>query len=127
VLGAASRFASPVQVSTERPGPNLERLLADIDAAPSVPGRDFTIPGSRGRNLRLDDEELAILQRSNKQASDYIRNTYMRSPGFLKADPEAQKAAIERVYSEAHTQARQRLYQLPTFRQKVQERLRAAP
>ena len=119
---AFSRFALPIQPSFEKKGAELEQLLIDLDISPHLADRDFTVPGSRGKHLRLNDEELALMRSENKEASDFIRETYMQNKAFLRADPEFQKERIEKIYEAAQKAARKRLYALPSFREKMLEK-----
>lgn len=124
-FGALSRFALPAQPTAEREGKDLERLLVDIDAAPSAPSRDFTIPGSKGKKLRLTDAEYAVLQDADQKATERLRRV-VRSTTFRRMDPEKQKAYIERFYRDAGATARQRLYGRPDFMRRAKAALRGA-
>ncbi|HET6373768.1 MAG TPA: hypothetical protein VFG76_10695, partial [Candidatus Polarisedimenticolia bacterium] len=118
LLGAASRFLSPVQISKEKEGGDLERLLVDIDAVPGQPSRDFTLPGARGTKIRLNEDEYAILQRSNEIAADYLRRL-VASPGFERLSPEEKKNRVESVFRRARSLQSNRLLHNLDFRRRA--------
>jgi hypothetical protein len=116
---AATRFLLPVQPSREKPEKKLEALLADLDYSPGQPALDFTIPGSHGKKIRLNDQEYAKLQDANRRAADFIRRNYLSSPSFTRLDPEDQRSKIERVYQQARAEARQNLLGMGSFRARM--------
>lgn len=120
---AIERFLSPAARSETIPGTDLEKFLVDIDAVPSQPSRDFTIPGSKGKTLRLNDQEYSVLQEANRQASDEIRRRYLSNGTFKRMDPEAQKRLIEQVFTRARGVARDRLRARRDFRVRMREAL----
>lgn len=122
---AASRFLSPLQITQKKPGTELEKLLVDIDAVPSAPQREVTIPGSHGRKVRLTDEEYATLQDSDRRASDRLRRLIQRSD-FRRLEPEEQRAIIERFYNRERTTARKRLWQSRELRRRASTVMREA-
>jgi inorganic pyrophosphatase-like protein len=125
---ALTRFALPIQPTTDRPEKDVERLLAKIggEAIPSVASRDLTIPGTNGVKVRLTDEEYDLFGEANRKATERIRRTYLNSSGFLRMDPEAQARSIRSVYQRAHDAARQRLLTDPNFRARARDVVREA-
>jgi hypothetical protein len=122
---ALSRFASPLQVSTLEPGADFQKLLVDIDAVPSAPQRDLVIPGSKGKKVRLTEDELDTITASDGRATEYLRRV-VKSPTFRRMDPEDQKAAVQRIYNQYRTEARNRLYRTPAFASRARTTLREA-
>lgn len=122
---AVSRFLAPAQITRTKPGTDLEKLLVDIDAVPSAPQRELTIPNSNGRKIRLTDEEYDTLQDSQKKATDRLRGL-VRRPDFRRLDAEEQKAIIERFYNQERTRDRKKLWQNRQLRQRASKVLREA-
>jgi len=122
---ALSRFASPLQISSLEPGADFQQLLVDIDAVPSAPQKDLVIPGSKGKKVRLTEDELDKVTAADAKATEYLRRV-VKSPTFRHMDPEDQKAAVHRIYNQYRTEARQKLYRTPAFAQRARATLREA-
>jgi hypothetical protein len=116
---AFTRFALPAQITSEKSDKALERLLVDVDAVPGQPSRDFTVPGGKGKKVRLTDTEYRVLQEGNRKASEIIRRSYLRNARFLRLEAEEQKKLIERLYQQERQRARDRLVSNRTFRQRI--------
>lgn len=119
---AVSRLLSPVQVSTEKPGRDLERLMVELgdEAVRSPPGRDVTI---RGRKVRLAEDEYAFIQDADLATTEALRRT-IRNPAFSRMDEERQRRYIRSQYEKGRDRARDRLLSRPAFRARVREALR---
>lgn len=122
--GAFARFLSPVLVSKDKPDSDVKRFLVEIDAAPTTPGRDLSIPNTHGRKVRLDDDEYAVLTEARHQATEKLADV-VRNPSFLRMDIESQRAYVRRIYDRYETNARKRLAASPGFRAKAVEARRA--
>jgi hypothetical protein len=114
---AVERFAAPYyRTAAKGAEADLERFLVDIGYTPGRPGRDVTIPGTRGQKVRLSDKEYAYVERAREQAADRIRRA-LRSPGFRRLGPEEQRRRIESLFSRASSDARRRL--MPRLRRRL--------
>lgn len=122
---ALSRFASPLQVSSREPGAEFQQLLVDIDAVPNAQQKDLVIPGSKGKKVRLTEDELDAINVSDAKATAYLRRV-VKSPTFRQMDPEDQKAAVQRIYNQFRTEARQKLYRTPAFARRARATLQEA-
>ena len=120
---ALSRFASPVQASTEKQGSDLERLLVDLDMSRSAPSREVTIPYSKGKKIRLNDEEYEILSEADQKATALLRRT-VKNGEFRRMDQDDQKEYVEKVFARARSQAKDRLWSRRELRRRASAEVR---
>lgn len=120
---AASRFLSPVQVSSDKNNARLARLLVDLDAVPTVASRDFTIPHSNGKKVRLEDAELEILHEGNRKAAARVQS-WLDSGALNGLDDESKQRRIKREFERARDAQKHRLMALPDLRARMTKILR---
>jgi hypothetical protein len=120
---AFERFVSPAPVSIDKPDAEFKRFLVDIDAVPSAPHKDLTIPGSHGKKVRLTDDEYSLLTDAASKATDRLQRVY-DSSSFRRMDPEEQRSYIQRLYQSYEGQARKRLLQQRSVRDRARQVLR---
>lgn len=112
---ALGRLAGPVQISSEKPGTELEKLMVDVGYVPGQPGREMTL---NGRKLRLTDSEYAQLQEANKKAAQYIRQRIMKSSTFRRLDDLGKARELRRVFDRFRDDARGRIQRSPAFQRR---------
>jgi PHD/YefM family antitoxin component YafN of YafNO toxin-antitoxin module len=107
---AATRFASPVQPSTENEGAPFQELLVDLDAVPGAPRKEITLKTRRGKKavVRLTDAEYAALQAEDEETTKRLRRA-TRAAGFMGMDEESQRNYVRGEYEKGRTRARARL------------------
>lgn len=111
---ALTRFVAPAPPSTEKEGGDLQRLLVDVDAVPSAPGRDFAV---RGKRVRLTDEEYKLLQDVDLKTTERLRANIRR---LKSVSPDKAKNIIESAYQQSRARARARVMASPGFRRRVE-------
>jgi hypothetical protein len=122
---ALSRFASPVQMSTEEPGADLERLMVDLKVKQGAPGREITIPHSKGKKIRLEDDEYERLVQADQKATEELRKR-TRHAAFKRLDTEEQADYIKSFYQRAGSSATRRLWADRSLRRRATEQVRMA-
>jgi N12 class adenine-specific DNA methylase len=100
-----SRWLNPFRYATEKgPEANLERIFIDVGYIPSNAPRTVTIPGTRGRKVKLTQEERDLYGRFKERATMVARNM-AQNEQFLALDPWAQEDMLKRIYRYAHDAA----------------------
>lgn len=117
LLGAASRFALPVQVTEEKPGTDLERTLVEVGAVPSPVKSSVSIKGKR---VELTRDEVAAFTEADKKATAYLRGAILSS-AFTRMDEDQKHDFIERVYSRYRSAARTKVYGRSDFVRRARE------
>jgi hypothetical protein len=127
VAGAVMRAVSPIQVSPERPGRELEALMAQIGYVPGEPRPYITV---QGEQIMLDREDLELLQRADRAAAHELRRT-MRLPGFDRlpdtveeGGSRSKEAVIRDAYRRHRDRARQAMFRSLSFRRRARQQLR---
>jgi hypothetical protein len=123
---AVSRLVSPIQVSSTKPGTELEGLLAQIGAAPGTPRNTMTI---NGRPVQLERGDVEFMQRADLAAAAELRRT-IQSPNFQRlpdtkdeGGSRSKEAIIEGVYSKYRSRAREALLGQRDFRERARTQL----
>ena len=110
VPGALSRFALPVQVSTAKPGKELEAEFSRVGYVPPIPDREIRVGG---QSLTLSDTEHQKLLEEYRKA-DARAEHLLTSPSYQSAPDDAppgvrnKTAMLQRIYSDANTRFRAR-------------------
>lgn len=112
---ALSRFLAPAPPSTEKEGGDFQKLLVDIDAVPSAPGRDIAVSGKR---VRLTEAEYKAIQDADAKVTAELRR---RLPALRKADPEKARNVIRSAYDQARSKVRKKVMASPEFRARFRE------
>jgi hypothetical protein len=121
---AASRLLSPIQVTSEKSGRDLEALMVKLGVSQGAPQRQVSIPKT-GVKVPLTQAEYSYLQDVDKRASDYLRRV-VTDPRFKRLTPEQQKAYLERTWRSAGDEGRKRLMNRPEFKTRAQRAVREA-
>jgi len=129
VAGAVMRAVSPIQVSPERTGRELEGLMAEIGYVPSEPRTYITIQGNQ---IQLDREDLDLLQRADRNAAFELRRL-LASPMFQglpdtieEGGSNSKESVIRKTYDKYRTLARRMMFQSPSFRARARQQLQEA-
>jgi hypothetical protein len=124
--GAAMRLLSPIQISKERTGRELEGLMAEIGAVPGEPRNFMTI---RGEQIMLDREHIDILHLADRNAANELRRL-MRNPmwellpdSLEEGGVNSKKGQIRKSYDKYRDLAKQMILRSYTFRRSAMQQL----
>lgn len=85
VAGAVSRFASPVQITSTKPGTAVEAEMARIGYTPTVPDRKVKVAG---RDLEITETEHRRLTEEYRHAAERAARI-LKSPAYKAAPDDA--------------------------------------
>jgi len=128
VAGGLMRAFSPIQVSPERPGHELEATMAQVGYVPGEPKTYMTIQGKR---VDLDRKDIEILQKGDQSAAYELRRlmrspTFQRLPDTIEEGGDNSKEKIIRdTYNRHRDAARQYLLSRRDFRTRAMQQMRA--
>jgi hypothetical protein len=122
---ALSRFASPVQPSTQKPGQDLEQLMVSLDMSRAAPSREATIPHGKGARIRLEEDEYKALTEADRVATEELRRR-TQSSAFRRMDEDEQKKYIDGYYEKARASAKKKLWADRDLRRRASEQIRTA-
>ncbi len=128
IAGGVARFFLPTLPSTERPGTELEALMAKVGEVPGEPRQYIT---SQGKKVTLRPQEFQVLQRADQDAAKELRKLMQRSSFNRLPDTEDQAApgqeskesVIGKVYRKHRSSARQLIWRSRSFRTHAREQL----
>jgi hypothetical protein len=126
LTGALMRAGSPVQVSPERQGRNLEALMAQIGYVPPEPRRFMTI---KGHQIVLNQKQLDTVHKADRAAAFDLRGLvanpmFAALPDTIEEGGERSKEGIIRkVYNKHRDLARQAIMMQPDFISTAREQL----
>jgi len=120
--GGITRMILPVQVTKDKPGKALERLLVRVGYVPGTPQRWLSY---RGQKLMLSSDEHEIMKAANVEAATRAK-ALLRAPGFLalpdsedEGGEHSKEYELRRIFGQARARARKRVYFSPGFRRKM--------
>jgi hypothetical protein len=127
VGGKLMRTFSPIQVSPERPGRELEGLMAEIGYVPGEMKPYITI---RGEQILLEHEDLEVLRTADRQAAMDLRGKitmprFQQLPDTVEEGGGLSKEGVIRdTYRKYRDLARQRMLRSYRFRHRAMTQLR---
>ena len=126
VLGGVMRALSPVQISGERTGRELEGLMAEIGYVPGEPRNFMTI---RGQQIMLDREHIDLLHLADRNAANELRRL-MRNPrwellpdSLEEGGANSKVGQIRKAYDKYRDMAKQMILRSYTFQRTAREQL----
>jgi hypothetical protein len=127
VGGKLMRTFSPIQISGERPGRELEALMADIGYVPGGQKPYITI---RGEQILLEEDDLKVLASADRAAAAELRRI-IRSPMFQRlpdtveeGGAKSKEGVIRDTYRRHRDRGRQVMLRNSRFRRRAMEQIR---
>lgn len=126
IAGGLMRALSPVQISPERKGRDLEGLMAQIGYVPTDPAKFMTVSGQQ---IALDREHLEKLHQADRVAAYELRQMlanplFNRLPDTIEEGGEHSKEGlIRKVYNKHRDLARQQILKSWTFQKSARAQL----
>jgi hypothetical protein len=127
--GKLMRTFSPIQVSPERPGRELEALMAEIGGS-AVPGEQKPYITIQGEQIMLEREDLETLSKADRSAAHELRR-FMRNPAFNRlpdtieeGGKNSKEGVIRDTYRRHRDYARQAMLRSRRFRRMAMAQLR---
>lgn len=119
-----TRILFPVQITEEREGRQLEKMLVRIGYVPGTPRRTLT---HRGQEIPLGDADYRLLLEADRAAATRVR-ALMSTAGFgalpdteeEAAEPgESKEGKVRSIYTKARQEARKLVFARPEIRSKM--------
>lgn len=130
VAGALMRSTSPIQISPERQGRNLEGLMAQIGYVPADPKTSMTI---KGQQIPLERDQLELVHKADRAAAYELR-LLVNNPLFghlpdtiEEGGSRSKEGVIRKIYDKHRDLARQEIMRSWAFQTKARETLARRP
>lgn len=121
-----TKLLSPIQVSGQKPGTELESLMAQIGA---VPGESRNVLRVNGQPIQLGPRDMDVLSSADRAAASELRRL-IASPRFRslpdtieEGGNESKQGIIRSVYRKHRAAAREALLDRGDFRRRAREQM----